>query len=102
MKKLTIQLSNVEARFHSKPTAQVQSLTNQIARLQKALDDLQKQSFEDNLSYTKKVKELQQDKEFLLKRSENNSIKELNSNSASYGPAIFHFFQLVNCAMKFW
>ena len=68
MKNLQVKLSNVEAGFHSKQTAQVQSLTNQIARLQKALDDLQQQYFEDNLSYTKKVNELQQDKESLLTR----------------------------------
>ena len=68
MKKLKVQLRNVEGRFNSKQTAQIQSLTNQVTRLQKALDDLQQQYFEDNLSYTKKVKELQQDKESLLTR----------------------------------
>ena len=68
MEKLKVQLRNVEGRFHSKQTAQIQSLTNQVTRLQKALDDLQQQYFEDNLSYTKKVKELQQDKESLLTR----------------------------------
>ena len=28
--------------------------------------------------------------------------EEPNSNSASYGPALLHFFQLVNYALNFW